>query len=166
MTTRRMKHRPLRRAERETARQSAPPRKKRGLTARQMLRVTDSKVLDKALSVSTSSARIGQERSGIIQARGRARDAGVTHQWKVRLKSPLFKTLWCSCSCEYFLFHCEFALTQHGASSIINSNGEPPVVTNPRMIPKVCKHVAAVLEGGITDRLVASAKKARAKARG
>ena len=165
MATRRRVHRPPYRAKEIARQQSAATRKKRGLTTSQMLRATDPKVLDKATGVSISGLRIGQERkSGIMQARGNARDAGVTHQWKVRLKGPLFKALWCTCSCEYWLFHCEYALTEYGASSIINSNGEPPVVTNPRMIPKVCKHIAAVLESRIADRLVAAHK--RAKARG
>lgn len=51
---------------------------------------------------------------------------------------------WVHCSCEHFLFSCEFALAKRGSSSIINSNGEPPVVTNPRMLPMVCKHIVAI----------------------
>jgi len=50
------------------------------------------------------------------------------------------------CDCGYFWSHCEVALHKQGAADIIHSNGAKPVVTNPRMIPHVCKHLHAVLE--------------------
>jgi hypothetical protein len=46
-----------------------------------------------------------------------------------------------ACECPYFMFYCEYALTQHGASRIFFSNGAPPVDKNPRLIPWVCKHL-------------------------
>lgn len=46
--------------------------------------------------------------------------------------------LWVSCSCEWFMFNCEYALWTHNASSIIYSNGEPALITNPRNIPMCC----------------------------
>jgi hypothetical protein len=51
---------------------------------------------------------------------------------------------WVHCSCEHFLFTCEYALAKYGSSSIISSNGKPPVITNPRLLPVVCKHIVAV----------------------
>lgn len=51
---------------------------------------------------------------------------------------------WVHCSCEHFLFSCEFALAKRSSSSIINSNGDPPVITNPSLLPMVCKHIIAV----------------------
>lgn len=51
---------------------------------------------------------------------------------------------WVHCSCEHFLFSCEFALAKYGSSSIINSNGEPPIITNPKLLPMVCKHIVAI----------------------
>jgi hypothetical protein len=52
---------------------------------------------------------------------------------------------WCHCDCSYFLFHCEVALTRFESSSIINSNGQPPIHTNPRKIPRICKHIIALI---------------------
>ena len=49
--------------------------------------------------------------------------------------------VWCHCSCEYFLYHVEVALTAQGSSSVINSNGNLPVETNPQMKGHLCKHL-------------------------
>lgn len=51
-----------------------------------------------------------------------------------------------SCSCDYFWSHCEVALNAKDAADIKYSNGDKPVVTNPSMIPYVCKHLVAALE--------------------
>lgn len=45
------------------------------------------------------------------------------------------------CDCEDFKFVFEYALTHHGASTIKFSNGDPPVVKNPRLYPGICKHL-------------------------
>lgn len=51
-----------------------------------------------------------------------------------------------SCSCGDFLFKgFEYALMKKGAAKIIYGNGEPPKITNPKLIPGVCKHLAGVL---------------------
>ena len=55
------------------------------------------------------------------------------------------KRLMVSCTCEFFLFYCEYALWTWGAATIKFSNGEPAVVRNPGNIPMVCKHLVAVL---------------------
>lgn len=52
---------------------------------------------------------------------------------------------WVHCDCEHFLFTCEYALTSYGSSSIIDSNGKPPVFTNPKLLPCICKHIIAVV---------------------
>jgi len=49
------------------------------------------------------------------------------------------------CTCDYFTFNCEVALTKKGASKIKQSNGDKPVVRNPNMIPTPCKHLHKVL---------------------
>ena len=51
-----------------------------------------------------------------------------------------------SCTCPYFKFYCEAALHKYAAADIIYSNGERPIITNPRMLPMVCKHLVKVLE--------------------
>ncbi len=49
--------------------------------------------------------------------------------------------VWCWCSCPYFKYHCEVALSEKGSSSIVQSNGQRPRFTNPTMEPRCCKHV-------------------------
>lgn len=56
--------------------------------------------------------------------------------------------MWGSCSCPYFLYHCEVALTKKGSSDINYSNGKLPKVTNPRMVSHACKHIIASLQKG------------------
>lgn len=69
-----------------------------------------------------------------------------TDGWRkvaARFYGPLsVKTLtWCWCSCPYFKYHCEVALASKGSSAVVQSNGQRPRFTNPKMLPKVCKHV-------------------------
>ncbi len=49
-----------------------------------------------------------------------------------------------SCSCGDWWSHWEYAVNKKGAAEIKYSNGEPPVVTNPSMIPGMCKHLYAL----------------------
>lgn len=46
-----------------------------------------------------------------------------------------------SCDCKAFLYWCEVALEDKDASVIFFSNGEMPIVRNPKMIPFMCKHL-------------------------
>ena len=67
--------------------------------------------------------------------------------------NPGFKNpAWVHCSCPFFLFNCEYALVKHGSSDFLKhnsktgdvpkfSNGKPPVVTNPKLVPYLCKHL-------------------------
>lgn len=48
--------------------------------------------------------------------------------------------VWVWCSCPYFKYHCEVALASKGSSSVVQSNGQRPRFTNPRLSPYVCKH--------------------------
>lgn len=45
------------------------------------------------------------------------------------------------CSCSFFWSYCEYALTQHAASTIKYCNGQPAVVNNPDNFPLICKHL-------------------------
>lgn len=49
--------------------------------------------------------------------------------------------VWGRCSCQYFCFTNEVALTRVGSSSVRYSNGDPPVVRNPGGVPFFCKHL-------------------------
>ena len=58
---------------------------------------------------------------------------------------PLDSSVWLHCSCEYFTFNLEVALTSQGSSSVINSNGALPVEKNPSMKGHLCKHLLAAI---------------------
>lgn len=56
------------------------------------------------------------------------------------------RNAWVHCSCPYFLYYVEVALTSRGSSNVINSNGNFPKIRNPRMKPYLCKHVYKAAE--------------------
>lgn len=58
---------------------------------------------------------------------------------KFTINSPT----WVHCSGENYLYQWEVANTMRGSSSIINSNGAMPRITNPRTRPGLCKHAYA-----------------------
>lgn len=70
------------------------------------------------------------------------------------LKTPV----WVWCDCPYFKYYLEVALTRVGASSINSSNGKPPTVRNPQMLPYLCKHLVVTADAGLrqTDDLIAT----------
>jgi len=73
-----------------------------------------------------------------------------TDGWRrvvVRFYGSLSKhtRVWCWCDCPYFKYHCEVALASKGSSAVIQSNGQRPRFTNPRLEPRICKHVYLVI---------------------
>lgn len=46
-----------------------------------------------------------------------------------------------SCSCADFMYRMEYPLTQKQAGDIEYSNGDPTRITNPTLIPMICKHL-------------------------
>ena len=50
-----------------------------------------------------------------------------------------------SCTCEFFKFYCEMALTHEGSSQERHSNGNSPVKTNSSELPYICKHIYVAL---------------------
>lgn len=86
-------------------------------------------------------------------------------------KNIFQRSTWVHCSCPWFLFYCEYALAKRGSSDIINSNGKPPNITNPKQWPYICKHVIAItarwseLSPILTKRLLEEQKKQKAKER-
>jgi hypothetical protein len=63
-----------------------------------------------------------------------------------KVKDPDITTGWVkvSCSCGWFKFYCEYALTKWGAANIRHSNGQPATTTNPDNFPLICKHLYAL----------------------
>lgn len=67
---------------------------------------------------------------------------------------PFYKSrIKISCDCEFHTFWCEYALTTKGASWIKFSNGEFPVVRNPRNRPFACKHMYVLLNKIKKDKI-------------
>lgn len=61
------------------------------------------------------------------------------------IPSPsLSQPVWVRCTCPWFLYNCEYALSKQGSSWVHFSNGDPANQTNPRNIPFVCKHIYAL----------------------
>lgn len=52
--------------------------------------------------------------------------------------------IWTHCSCPYYTFHVEVVNALRKSSDVINSNGELPIIRNPRMMPHLCKHLIAL----------------------
>lgn len=50
-----------------------------------------------------------------------------------------------SCSCSDYWSKWEVALVKQGAAKVVYSNGEKPKITNPKMVPGCCKHLAGLL---------------------
>lgn len=77
------------------------------------------------------------------------RTPGQTYKISVRGRTPADHlhegNVVVSCNCDYFTFTSEVALNKKGAAQIIHSNGERPDIRNPRMVPTPCKHLYAVL---------------------
>jgi hypothetical protein len=55
------------------------------------------------------------------------------------------------CSCPFFTFFAEVALAKHGAADVFFSNGDPPVVRNPKERPLLCKHLVKLV-GRVKDK--------------
>ena len=66
---------------------------------------------------------------------------------------------WVFCSCPYFTYNLEVALTRQNSSSIKFSNGQLPRERNARMIPHLCKHLV------LTARLALKETEDKAAAR-
>lgn len=50
------------------------------------------------------------------------------------------------CSCENFTYENEWLLWKNNSSHIVNSNGLPTRIKNPKRILKLCKHLVSVMD--------------------
>ena len=131
------------------------------LLLNQILRLTPRSVRQRAekVGVLVVSAAVSENKIGpYLEAVYRCRTQSLPRLHKVvirqydstiqklvesgRLKGP--RQTWLHCTCEFFCFVCEWVLARHKSSSIINSNGRPPYITNSSFIPMACKHITAV----------------------
>lgn len=61
-------------------------------------------------------------------------------------KTPISrqKKVMVSCNCENWTFTWEYACAVHGCAKVLYGNGEPPIYTNPGLVPGLCKHITAI----------------------
>lgn len=136
---------------------------KKGLTLRKLLRGTPRLMINNSIDVVLIERKITKTRSGMPAFKGVAITQDPYRPNKVVRKHNTFiigaeldkennpvkkpinkhKKIIVSCSCENFVFTFEYANAAHGASRLVYSNGEPPIVTNPGLAPGLCKHLVA-----------------------
>lgn len=137
----------------------------------QLLQLTPSDVRERArtqCTVEIKSARLVKEDEDQVKhviSKVHATDGTRICQIKFYDPShPRKGRVWVHCSCPYFLYYLEVALTKRGASSVINSNGKFPRVTNPQTVPYLCKHLFAAAVPAIKVQAKKSNKKISAEA--
>lgn len=136
-------------------------------TALEVLRVTDSKIKERARDAHLIDFKV---KRGVDQVKRPfalviahvAQDPGSPsapwssgrhHEQQIRLYPPFGNRspAWMTCTCEWHLYSNEVALTVKDSSSIVHSNGKLPRIKNPAMIPMACKHITKVLQKALTD---------------
>ena len=113
-----------------------------------------SSIIAKAKSVGIRIAKVEYvtEPDGLKYKKVEVEALGETSTYDVLLffhGKGLTSKVWCSCSCPYFLYHVETALSKSGSTDINFSNGKMPKITNPRLVKHCCKHIAACLQRGV-----------------
>ena len=147
-----------------TAPKKAKP-KNQGMTATQLFARTTMDRIERARHVKLLKTKIGHDADGYgfvaaqtttvrkIDEKGRL--IRVKNGPKYVTMITFFdKYLHCriSCSCDDNLFRWEVSNTLRKASEIEYSNGDLPVMTNPKLNPGMCKHLVALYQS-IRSRL-------------
>lgn len=136
---------------------------KNGMTLRQLLRSTPRLMMNNSLDVKIVEFTKTRTKSGLPAIKGVTVTKDPFRPDKVERRHNTFiigmetinndpvdkplnrhKKVICSCSCESYMYTFEYANAAHGASRIVYGNGDPPVVTNPKLAPGLCKHLVAL----------------------
>lgn len=142
------------------------PLSKKGLSLRTLFRGTPKLFLHNAQDVVIKKVDVSKTKSGMPAVTAIAYTSDPYRPMKTRryhkvhiigldknkenlpdTKTPIskHKRVLVSCDCEAYVFGgAEYANAAHGAARIVYGNGNPPVVTNPMMVPFLCKHLVAV----------------------
>lgn len=120
-----------------------------------------SKIIDNATEVNIFDIKIKSSirkdvETLVFEASAHALTDGKNVMWNVAIElypnerklnvyrlPDLTTNCYVSCSCPYFTYFCEYAVTKAGSSTIEYSNGKRPVVRNKNMVPILCKHLVA-----------------------
>ena len=125
----------------------------KGMTLTQILRNTTSSRVELSAFVAVRNLKFGiSKKLGIPKAIAQcySKDKSGSGQPKL-FKYATMVEFWpeskvkIGCSCPDHLYRWEYALTRKGASYITYSNGEPPIDTNPKLVPGCCKHLIALI---------------------
>ncbi len=134
-----------------------------GLSLRQLLKATPPYIQANAQEVIIRELKPAVSRGGFPGVKSKilsVGNRGTKHQYRATIVGketdiPLYKQkhVIVSCECEFFLYYCEYALTHWGSAVIKYSNGEPPVHTNPGLLPLMCKHLTQLAKTVITHKM-------------
>ncbi len=133
-----------------------------GLSLRQLLKATPPYIKSNAGDTVIKSLKQAITKGGLPGIRAKTQTPGsrvpgaydTTIVGKERdLPVSRQKHVLVSCSCGWFWSHCEYALNHWGSAIIKYSNGEPAVVTNPQNHPLLCKHLVALAETVLEERM-------------
>ena len=97
----------------------------------------------KAIQDRDDFGNLTKEFSGLVRATDGDRYCTI-YFYEPDKKNLTDSKIWLHCSCPHYTFNVEVVNTLKHSSDILNSNGELPVVRNPRMIPHLCKHLVAL----------------------
>lgn len=129
------------------------------LTLKQLMQRTDMDRKQRANYVKITGMKTGYLKSGLayvacksystyrVGADGKlVRTENPTHHVTVLTFIDKKLHVHFACSCLDVTYRFEYANWYHGAAEIEYSNGEPPVVQNPRLRASLCKHGVALVE--------------------
>ena len=96
-----------------------------------------------------------QQLTYFIQCTDGRRRVVLRYYGEIAKDSPVYV----SCSCPDFKFRWEVSLAHRNNTSITYSNGAYPKITNPQLVPGVCKHVFRCALISIAQKQVPENKK-------
>ena len=123
------------------------------LTPKDVLRRGTTKCRSRILKSVYDIDEIGEHKFvlGNIRATDGDRTAAIKF-YQLNKRNLVNSEVWVSCSCPYWKYYLEVAVTNKGSSDVLESNGEFPFIRNPKMRPYLCKHLVALSKKAPTVR--------------
>lgn len=133
---------------------------KAGLSMKKLMRNTPNLMVENAKEVKLERYKVTKTRTGLRAITAIGNHIEPLRPDKIKRNHELTvigldvpdhpiskqKRVFVSCGCENYVYVWEYANTIHGASKVIYGNGEPPVMTNPRLAYGLCKHSYALFK--------------------
>jgi len=123
------------------------------ITLKRLIKETPARVRRRAAETQTIlvDSHLAFTRRGQMYATATFRSKGwfspKTGTWTCQIRlfgssvDPYRNEAWVRCTCPYFKFHSEVAISKRGSTTVKFSNGADPIITNPREQPRLCKHL-------------------------